>query len=227
MAFTSSSVIDLTGAFACKYCKNDFHNASALKRHTTRKSACISYADMEKMCVNQQADIARITAVWDACKNKVHDLNHALVDSQKKVHELELELKKLQADRSMHELTKEVKVWQSISIVAPFLSDATKKSIKKVIKDIPDIMAIRTYVNETYPNIRITRINKTKTALEIVMEDEETVECKICFDHKAQPKGKCATCVTCQVCTLCESDLIQKNKTCPFCTSPFLNINIK
>jgi hypothetical protein len=222
-----SSVIDLTGTFACKYCKNDFHNASALKRHTTRKSACISYADMEKMCANQQADIVELTVGWDACKNEVHNLKDALATSLKTVQELELELKKLRADRSMDELTKEVKVWQSISIVAPFLSDATKKSIKKVIKDIPDILAIRAYVNETYPNIRITRINKTKTVLEIVMEDEETVECKICFDHKAQPKGKCATCTTCQVCTLCESDLIQKNKSCPFCTSPFLNIKIK
>ena len=132
----------------------------------------------------------------------------------------------MESDRQQQEeMAKRPLVWQTMSITAPFLSDKNKKSIKKAIKDISSLDDIRAYMATTFPNARITRLitrNKNKD-LEMVLQDDEAVECKICFENKAQPKGKCTTCTHCQICLPCESDLVRQNKHCPFCTMTFAN----
>jgi len=228
-----AAVIDLTGgdaprpAHACHLCNVTFSSSSALKKHTQRKNACISYQEADARITNLTTELSDLRAKYYELAQKYTELS-ILYD--KEVAEFKAKLQALQADLFLkEEMAKPAFTWQSISIVAPFLSDNNKKTIKKAIKDMSSTDDIRAYLTATFPNARITRLvtrNKNKD-LEILLQEEEAVECKICFENKAQPKGRCATCTHCQICLPCESDLIRKNKPCPFCTSPFLSIRAK
>lgn len=194
---------------SCSYCKHDFKSQSALEKQT----GCISWRKMNDM-------FSELTT----SKKVLHEqFLKSIVNFKKELERYEaiIQFQKEQISQLAAEnlMKAEAFKWEKITIVAPFLSPASKKQIKAIIEDIENPDDIKKTILTSYPKLQISQLIKRKKEIEVVLEDEELTECKICFEAKAQQKGKCKVCKVCYVCVDCELDQINKFKKCAFCNT--------
>lgn len=200
----------------CVYCKHDFGTSRGLEKHKLRQTGCISWKEMDDM-------FGRL----NTSKQAIHaQFNKSIINFQEEIKRYQsmMQAQKEQISNLMAEkLLNDEKYfkWEKISVIAPFLTTGTKKQIKSIIEDIKDQDQIKQKIASNYPKFKVAQITCRKKEIEILLEDEELTECKICFEAKAQSKGKCKVCKVCYVCVDCEIDQMTKFKKCAFCNTYF------
>lgn len=211
----------------CKYCNHTFKNLKAYEKHKNRITACISWEEVDNAYLNYENELKRLKINFDKSITSLQDMrntlnlsNNSIKDYEKIINEQKTQISDLMAKLLINEDGIEVK-WNNITIIAPFMSTNSKKSIKNAIVNIESIDEIKTYITTTYPHVTIEKIITKKKNIEIILENPEITECKICFSNKVQRKSKCKICKCCYICEECEYDQMKKYNRCAFCNTVY------
>lgn len=182
----------------CLYCNHDFQNKVAYQKHKKRATACISWQAFDVLMTTKDKEILDLKNELIIQKDMIRDIMSQLLIKEEQQFS-----------------------WNEVTIVGPFLSTNVKKNIRNMVKDIKETSDIKSCLKTAYPNLIITKINIRKNNIEIILEDPDTSECKICYDKKAQKKSKCNKCKTCYICEECEYSQMKKYNRCAFCNTTY------
>ena len=195
--------------FTCNLCNAAFSNEYSINRHKNRKTACITWAQTNKILEEEKKQsfyllevIANLTSKNEDLSLKVKSLESKLVDFNSKSLILD----------------EENNYWAKINIIAPFLSNNIKRTIKNNIAALKTEKDILTYISQTYPKLLIEKIKINKKNLEIYFKN--TSECQICFENLVD-KQVCKTCKNSYTCSSCELNQIKCFAKCAFCNSAY------
>ena len=194
----------------CSYCNVTFGSKRAFDKHKLRATGCIPWKDMD----------AIINELRESNSKLKENYQHALKSLIELTDKYDTQMREMNAKLLL--LEEETICWNTITIVAPFLSTNTKKIMKANIKSLATKDEIVNYIRENYPTVIVDKVTLLKKKeVEIVLLDEDATECKICFTNKAQKKSMCRQCKVCYICADCEHDQMTKYKRCAFCNTDY------
>lgn len=130
-----------------------------------------------------------------------------------------IHFRKMVAERLLDE-----RLSEKIEIVAPFLTAAKKRAIKKRIDGAKyEVVegAVAAELGELYA-VSVEKAN-SRTVITVAMRrpPEESRECQVCFDAQVTDAPLCKTCRHCYTCKGCEEESASKYGRCAFCNTAF------
>lgn len=205
----------------CRYCKKSFATKVAYDRHRARVTACVSWKEMDDMMADYDDKVAEYEHKLEMLSAQFAKALSTIKEKSAFYEQIIVGQKDKIAELTAKQLVLEEVVWEKVTVVAPFMSNNSKKSLKGVLKDIKDEGKIKAHITKAFPNIQVAKIVMKKRELEVVLEDMEASECKICFENKVQVKPRCKTCKVCYICESCELAQIKQFHRCAFCNTEY------